>query len=239
LSTVEALKACQKYEAEAKDWLDGRREELPDPAILISTKFPLSTIPAARCGEERGEPFIAAVIKDINAPDEERSERYFDPWYFAAMRLMELSGGRFHFARSKGAKYFYLTYIGPEKKEGNYSLRRMIVNPSPLADIRQTSNADGAHYDYRRSALKATAKSVVRENGQLTRSSSSGRAEAIRFAAELFKVQSQDGVLASSLNLRTSEYEQLLQTAFDLADRIHAELATRLQGQQARPKRAI
>src|SRR5215831_17759475 len=33
--------------------------------------------------------------------------------------MMELPGGRFHFSRSKGAQYFYLNYIGPERKDGN------------------------------------------------------------------------------------------------------------------------
>jgi hypothetical protein len=189
---VAALTACREYLEEAKEFLESRREELPDPSDIAEARFPGSAIVKARHqGDDkfnRERPFIAAVIKDRDAQAEQRSERYFDPWYFVTMVLMELPGGRFHFDRSKHGRYFYLAYVGPEAKEGRYSLLRIIANASSSADTRQGRRKD-AHYDYRRATLKQTAKKSIRQSGQKTRSSSRGREEAIQFAIELFKRQ--------------------------------------------------
>jgi hypothetical protein len=235
-----ALTACREYLRQADVFLkaDG---EMPDPSGLAEARFPLSTIHKARHGKDKFWPFIAAVLHDVDAPEEERNERKFDPWYFAAMRLMELPGGRFVFDRSQGRKFYYLAYVAPQTKEGRHYLRRIIANPSPRGDVRQDKSIKSTHHDYRRITLKATSKDEVWDQlGQETRGSSKTRQDAIRFAVDLFD-QQLNGT-DNLLDLSREEYEQLLLKAFAVADRMHLEWERRWRatfpGQRASKSRS-
>jgi hypothetical protein len=221
-TAVAALKACRAYLRDAEEFLEGRCEELPDPSGIAATRFPQSSIVTARhTGEDafgRGLPFIAAVIEDREHADKERSERYFDPWYFAIMLLLELPGGRFRFDISK-RKYHYLAFAGTGRS-GNFYLRRLICDTSSKADTRE-KGGEGAHYDYRRITLKPTAKETIRAAGQETLILSRTREDAIQFALELFERQLNGKSKLPVLDLGRDEYAMLLRSAFDIADRMH------------------
>src|SRR5262249_4251614 len=154
-----------------------------------------------------------AVIEDREGPKKERTERYFDPWYFVIMLLLELPGGRLRYDISK-KKYHYLAYAGPVGKEGNHYLRRIIANTSSRADTRE--KGEGVHYDYRRATLTKTAKKSIRQAGQETRPTSRVREDAIQFAIELFRRQlkGRDSKAPLVLNLNAKTYEKLLRSAF-------------------------
>jgi hypothetical protein len=90
--SVAALAACREYLEEAETFLDGAGPP-PDPYCLIGARFPFSTIREVRCdGADQyalGWPFVAAIVDDPVA----KRERYFDPWYFAAMRCWRCREG--------------------------------------------------------------------------------------------------------------------------------------------------
>jgi hypothetical protein len=159
------------------------------------------------------------MIEDEDAPDEFRKERYFDPSYFVTMLLMELSGGRFRFDRSKYKGYFFLAFAGPGK-EGNHYLRRTILNAPPGVDVRQIRQTADGHYDYRKNTLRRIAKRIVKITGQKTRARGRGREDAVAFAVELFKRQAaaNDSALLPALDLSEPEYESLLRKSLLLAD---------------------
>jgi hypothetical protein len=227
------LAYCRDNLKQAEDYIRGDRTELPDPSKIARARFSPTTIGKGRyTGKdrlERGTPFIAAKIHDDSRPLEEGSERYFDPWYFVAMLLLELPAGRFHYDRSKvdrqrGKAYWYLAYIGPFTKEGNHYLRRIIAETSASADTREKKRAKDSHYDYRRATLSPVAKSRVRAMGQETRSLSRTRDDAIKFSIQLFDRQIGKGGKLPRLEIDRSQYEVLLRKAFSLADRITEKL---------------
>jgi hypothetical protein len=234
---VGALKACREYLTQADEWLDGRREELPQLSGVSVARFPLSTIRKARHeGVDRfhlGWPFVAAEMDDLEAPEEKRSERFFDQWYFVVMSIMELPGGRFLFYRSKNNAYYYLVYVGagPLKWEGRHFLRRIIANPPSGVDVRQSRDKDG-HYDYRRITLVPKSKKAVRLLGQKTRALSQTREDAVRFALELFERQSDADSRILALDLAQDEYERLLRKALEVADKMHEKFCVNVDGSE-------
>jgi hypothetical protein len=230
--SVTALKAFREYLKQAEDFVGGR-EDLPDASLIVAARFPSSTIHAARhTGPDRfdlGWPFIAAVIEDLTAPDEERRERYIDPWYFVVMLLMELPGGRFAFNHSNKEKFYYLIYVGPRKREQEHFLRRSVTNASSRSDVRQKKKSADSHYDYRRITFVPTPKDDVWDVlGQPTRGRSQTREHAIRFAVELFGRQLNCRDNLPILDLNQKQYEQLLRGAFAVADRMHEKLVRQL-----------
>lgn len=223
---VEARRCLQQ----SKSYLATRDVDLLDAAAPSNSRCPHSSIIASRSGgKDRfklGMPFVAAQIEDQRASGEERNERYFDPYYFMVMSIMELAGGTFYFGRSKYGKYWFLVYNGPDGKTGEHSLRRLIANTPPLSDTRKALVLEDDHYDYRRATLAWTAKRAVRKLGQKTRSHARGREEAIAFAIELFKQQLAyyRGSRLPGLELSLEEYELLLREALSVADAIHEAL---------------
>jgi hypothetical protein len=222
---------------EAAAYVQGKRETLPDASRIVSARFPQTSILDANLVEEaRGLrwPTIEAVIEDRSASTGEvRSKRYFDPWYFVAMLLMEIPGGRFRFDRSNKQAYFYVAYAGPNGREGNFYLRRIVANTPPWADTREGGDKGGAHYDYRRPTLKWVLKDVVKAMGQDTRRVSRVRDGVVRFAAQLFHRQmaahSGKRVTRASkmpgLNLSLAAYEELLGYALYVADAVHEKFS--------------
>lgn len=191
-SALATLTICKRYLEEAIGYLQDKRKALPNAAPLTSARFPASSIITANAVEAAANlrwPTIEAVIEDREAPGERRSSRYFDPWYFLVMLLMEIPGGRFRFDRSKNSEYFYLAYAGPSGREGNFYLRRVIVDTPSWADTREGKHRKDAHYDYRRPTLKRVYKPLVRALDQKTRGESRKRPEAVQFAVDLFTRQ--------------------------------------------------
>ncbi|MCK1475014.1 hypothetical protein IVB27_09430 [Bradyrhizobium sp. 197] len=228
-SARETLAACIAYLKEAGAYQQGKRRTLPDASRIVRSRFPASSIlQSDLVPEARGLPLpaVSAVIHDPTAESgKARSNRYFDPWYFVVMLLMEIPGGRFRFDWSK-RKYLYLAYAAPGTKEGNFYLRRIVANTPALADTREQK--DGGHYDYRRATLRWVYKDVVRAMGQDTRRKARVRESAIQFAVELFKRQlaahGKRPTRASKmpgLNVTLGGYEELLRYAVDLADAVH------------------
>lgn len=227
-SALTALSACRTYLEEAAAYVQGEKDSLPDPAPLTTARFPRTSILKANALEGTKDfrwPTIAAKIEDRKAT----SDRYFDPWYFVVMLLMEIPGGRFVYDRSKGGKYFYAAYAGSNAKE-NFYLRRIIVNTPIWADTREGKHRGETHYDYRRPTLHWIFKDVVRTLGQETRSVSSNREGAIRFAVGLFKQQlaahhgsrrPTNKSKLPGLALTAAEYEKLLGIALHIADAMH------------------
>jgi hypothetical protein len=79
-----------------------------------------------------------------------------------------------------------------------------------------------SHHDNRKATLTVTPKDKVwDELDQATRGRSRTRADAIKFAIELFERQLNGRDKLPLLDLSKEEYEQLLHRAFDLADRMH------------------
>ena len=233
----EAYAACLKYLKQAAAYVQGKRETLPDASPIVSARFPQSSILSASLVEEARWlrwPTIEAVIHDQSAPPGEvRSKRYFDPWYFVAMLLMEIAGGRFRFDRSNRRQFFYVAYAGPVGREGNFYLRRIIANTPPWADTRDSKGKDDAHYDYRRPTLSLVLKDVVKAMGQDTRRQSRVRDEAVRFAVRLFErqiaAQSGKRVTRASkmpgLNISPAAYQELLGYALYVADAMHEKFS--------------
>jgi hypothetical protein len=223
-----ALNACREFLKQAEEFLDGSRPDLPDASPIADARFPRSSILWARCAGvdrfKRDTPFVAARLEDRDRTGEQRSERYFDPWYFVVMLLLELPGGRFRFDGSKNDTYFYLAYAGPVGSEGNYYLRRIVADTSTEEDTRDEGG--DSHYDYRRATLKKMAKKVIRQAGQETRSASRDREDAIQFASELFNRQhkAKEEGRPPVLNLNPEKYEALLRQAFKIADRMHEKI---------------
>ncbi|MFK4643924.1 hypothetical protein ABIF96_002498 [Bradyrhizobium ottawaense] len=228
-SARETLAACLAYLKEEVAYVQGKRKKPPDASRIVRARFPASSILEAEfVPEARGLPLpaIAAVIEDPSAEaGKSRSKRYFDPWYFVVMLLLEIAGGRFRFDWSK-QKYLYVAYAGPGGRQGNFYLRRIVANTPALADTREQK--DGGHYDYRRATLRWVYKDVVRAMGQNTRRTARVRESAILFAVTLFKRQlvahGKRATRASKmpgLDITLGAYEELLRYALDLADAVH------------------
>lgn len=228
-SARETFAVCLAYLTEAGAYAQGKRRTLPNASRIVRSRFPTSSILQSELvPEARGlpSPAVAAVIDDPSTePGKARSERYFDPWYFVVMLLMEIAGGRFRFDWSK-QKYLYLAYAAPGTREGNFYLRRIVANTPALADTREEKAGD--HYDYRRATLRWVYKDVIRAMGQDTRRKARVRESAIQFAVTLFKRQlaahGKRPVRASKmpgLNVTLGNYEELLRYALDLADAVH------------------
>ncbi|MHC2531859.1 hypothetical protein [Bradyrhizobium diazoefficiens] len=215
----QALDSCIAYLEEAETYVQGDTDSLPDPTPLLTARFPTSTILGATFEESAKDyqwPTISAKIVDRKA----ESARHFDPWYFVVMLLLELPGGRFIYDRSKKSQYFYAAYAGWNKKE-NFYLRRIVVDTPIWADTKEGKHRKGAHYDYRRATLHWICKDVVRTLGRKTRSTSSNREGAIRFAVALFRKQlaaHQGARILPGLKLTAAKYEQLLRIALHIAD---------------------
>ncbi|WP_340672095.1 hypothetical protein [Bradyrhizobium ottawaense] len=220
----DALAACKNYLQEAEQYIQGDRKSLPDPTPLLTARFPSSSLLEAKAKDGvdgLAWPTIAAKIVDRMA----KSDRFFDPWYFAVLLLLELPGGRIVLNRSNHQQYFYAAYAGSNAKE-NFYLRRIVVNTPIWADTQEGRHRDGAHYDYRRATLHWVCKDVVRTLGKKTRTVSSNREGAIRFAVKLFKQQlAAHGLSPRSrlpgLELTAQDYERLLSIALYIADAMH------------------
>ncbi|MCK1508399.1 hypothetical protein [Bradyrhizobium sp. 18] len=227
-SAIDALAACIAYLQEAEDYIDGKRASLPNAEPLLEARFPTSTIlSASAIDRAKGVswPTISAKISDSVAT----KHRYFDPWYFAVMLLLELPGGRFILAKSKHQEYAYAAYAG-QTVQPNFYLRRIVVNTPSWADTKEGKHSDGAHYDYRRTTLHWISKNAVRTLGKPTRRKSSNRETAVKFAVELFEKQliahhsrNESGRTDKlpGLNLAALDYEKLLWVALYIADGMH------------------
>ena len=215
-SFVRITRRVEAYLDQAEAYRSGIRASLPDAKLLEITetdRVPGGSILNATAGEDELGPFIEVTIEDRDAPDERRTPRYVDPWYFLFMLLAEVAGGRFRFDRSKRQQYYFLTLVGP-KKEGNFSLRRIIANTPQGSDTRQTRGVRHGHYDYRRVTLKPTKKRVVRSEGYKTRSLSRGRDAAIAFVTALLQQQR----TGPSSTIAPGRLDELLNRAIRLAD---------------------
>ncbi|WP_157644530.1 hypothetical protein [Bradyrhizobium sp. WSM2793] len=238
-SAIDALAACKTYLEQAEDYIHDKRNLLPDPTPLLEARFPTSSIlPGHAIERTKGLswPTISAKIVDAVA----KKPRFFDPWYFVVMLLLELPGGRVILAKSKNQEYAYAAYAG-RTVVPNFYLRRIVVNTPIWADTKEGKHVDGAHYDYRRVTLHWISKDAVRKLGRLTRRKSSNREAAVKFAVELFKEQ-----LAAhhggpglghpdklpGLDLTALDYEELLWVALFIADAMH-EKYLRLRARNA------
>ncbi|MDA9539508.1 hypothetical protein ACM41_25755 [Bradyrhizobium sp. CCBAU 21362] len=227
-SAIDALAACMTYLQEAEDYIDGKRAALPDPQRLLQARFPTSTILSASAIDRAkgvSSPTISAKIVDSVA----KRHRYFDPWYFVVMLLLELPGGRFILAKSKFQEYAYVAYAG-RTIQPNFYLRRIVVNTPIWADTLEGKHSDGAHYDYRRTTLHWISKDAVRTLGKPTRRKSSNREAAVKFAVDLFEEQviahhgrNKSGPVEKlpGLDLTAMDYEKLLWVALYIADGVH------------------
>lgn len=206
------VRACREYVKQAESFLAGSRNALPDFRPVCEMPLPNSTLcnPHLNDQERLGKPFpnVAFRVPDLVAAN----ERFGDPWYFIAMRLLELSSGRFLLKRSKRNEKFYLVFAGPVLMNPAHSLLRFIAKPSPYQDVRQGLD----HHDYRRVTLRLIGKDMVRETGQKARRASFVREDAIKFAVGLFREHGPQGT-----DLNADEYERLLRAVLAVADRIH------------------
>lgn len=227
-SAVEALAACMAYLKETEEYIHDKRQELPDPTPLLKARFPTTgLLPAHSVDKTKGVswPTISARIADAVAT----KPRFFDPWYFVVMLLLELPGGRFILAKSKHQEYAYAAYAGRTVAPSFY-LRRIVVNTPIWADTKEGKHHKGAHYDYRRVTLHWISKDAVRTLGKPTRRKSSNRESAVKFAGELFEEQLKAHFggpgperpdRLPNLNLTALNYEKLLWVALYIADAMH------------------
>ena len=213
--TADLYSACLQYLEGAVSFLNGKRKAAPSPRKIIAARLPHGVPAREEDGEVLGrrQPTIAADIKD----DEGLHTRYFDPWYFAAMRLMELAGGRFDFDLSK-RKYYYVAYFGPAPgKAGKHYMTRVIANTPHWAGTRHAEKKDEHGYrDYRRIALRWRSKADILLHGQETKSHSRERDDAIGFALKLYCRKGEKDALPTP-----SRFEEVLRAAFDIADAMH------------------
>lgn len=227
-STIEALATCRAYLEQAEDYIDGKGDALPDPTPLLEARFPTSGILRGYSVERTkglSWPTVSAKIIDAVA----KKPRFFDPWYFVVMLLLELPGGRFIQAKMKYQRYAYVALAG-RTISPNYVLRRIVVNTPIWADTLEGKHRDGGHYDYRRVTLRWSSKGAVRTLGKPTRSKSSSRGDAVKFAVELFEEQltAHHGSprpgrpdKLPGLDLTALDYEKLLWVALYIADAMH------------------
>lgn len=224
--------ACGEYIRRAKEALSAASFEPPAPADDALIMLPHSGIKNIRTdGQDRfnlGWPFVAVEIDDPGHSGE-RKERYFDPWYFAAMQLFALSGctlGLFDSKKIPGEPpRWYAEY------QGRHPLRRIIANTPPGHDTRQrhpTAKLNGgrrsdAHYDYRKITFAPVAKTAVRALGQLTRAKSRRREDTILFAMDLLRVQHEHHSRAGCPPppFSAADFEKRLREALAAADNLH------------------
>jgi hypothetical protein len=204
-----------------RHFLAGARESLPDPDLLLTVRFPWTSFGRVRSGRDELGPYIAAVLRDRPASGEGSNERFFDPWYFTAMCLMELPGGHFKLSWSK-VKYLYVNYVGQKVSQGEHSLRRIIANPSPYEDVRDIKGLGAGHYDQRRVTLRLISKGKIRKEGQQTHAPSLTRDDAINVAVNSFEDRLSHSNIAI-LGLSCADYESSLRNTLDVADKMHAE----------------
>lgn len=136
------------FNAQASDHLNGLRE-LPD-AQLISACGPTPSVAEMTSGLDANGPFIAATINHKG----QRTPRLFDPWYMAALLLLEASGGKLRFHSNKTesdpTKHYYVVFSASMKEHGLIRVLRIVANTSP--DV-VTVQLPGDHRNYRRSSL--------------------------------------------------------------------------------------
>ncbi|MET4219414.1 hypothetical protein ABIB00_004635 [Bradyrhizobium sp. LB14.3] len=212
----DALEACMKYLQESAEYVEGARKELPDPVTLLSARFPSSLILPANSidkAKDRVWPTISAKLVDKTV----KNFRYFDPWYFNVMLLLELSGGRFVYDKSNLGQYVYVAFAGSNSRK-NFSLRRIVAN-TPAWAVTEEGAGKAAHYDYRRVTLHWLCKNLLRLSGKKTKQISSDRGTVVRFAVDLFQKATRQGVHPSGLT--AAVYEELLWTALYIADAVH------------------
>ena len=233
--------ACGEYLRQAEDALRATPFEPPVLPEDVLVTLPLSAIKTIRTkGKDHfdlGWPFAAIKIEDAAHPGE-RTERYFDQWYFVAMQLFGLAGCRLALRNSKlvrgEPRRWYAEY------QGQHQLRRIIAGTPAGRDTRQRHptakpSPDGrtdAHYDYRRITFRPTPKPKVRAQGQLTRSKSKTREDAVLFATDLLGRQhdhhAQAGMAPPSFS--ASDFQQRLRTALAIADDMHERFAKEWPG---------
>lgn len=218
-----ALRALEQYFCEAIEFLNRKRPHPPDARQFAEHDFSGSTVRETRYFSDGDLPYVTCVIHDDREPTRTRIERKFDPWYFVALRLLELSGGRIRFDRSKNDQYHYLSFAGPKGKVGNHYLRRAIANTPWWCDTREERRSKDEHYDYRRATFRRAAKWEIIEKGQKTRAASRTRDDAIRFAEMLFKNDRRRDEAWSDFKFGARKYGKFLRLAFEIADAIHEE----------------
>lgn len=226
-SAVEALAACVTYLQQAEDYLHDERDLLPDLTPLLEARFPTTGILAAHAVDKTkgiAWPTVSAKIRDAVAT----RPRFFDPWYFVVMLLLELPGGRFILAKVKYQQYAYAALAG-RAISPSFFLRRIVVNTPIWADTKEGQHRE-AHYDYRRVTLHWTSKNAVRTLGKPTRGKSRNRESAVKFAIDLFEEQltAHHGPPRAGrpdklpgLDLSVLDYEKLLWVALYIADAMH------------------
>jgi hypothetical protein len=195
--------------------------EFPSPIHISGSQFPSSSFERVHSAKDEIGSYIAAMIHDRPSTGEGSNERFFDPWYFTPMLLLELPGAHFKLSWSK-REYLYITYVARKRSQRPHFLRRIIANPSAYQDVRNIEGVGAGHYDYRRLTLKIVSKGQIQRQGQETRAPSQTREHAIQFALELFDERKNDSDSLAVLELDRTEYEQLLRGAFDVADKIYA-----------------
>jgi hypothetical protein len=226
-----ALEACRDYLSNGLSFLNDKAD-LPDTAAISQTRFHGQAL-RPHLLTEMGDVQGRAIVVPMMDPKDRASthDRHFDPWYFAAMRLFELPGGGFLLRPSK-LTYYHVRYASPTNVGSGHQLSRIVANTPFWADTTHGGPLEKPYRDYRRASLQWSSKSDIKQLGLETRSISSERLDAIRFAAGLFKQQLEGREPKDCLGLRPSSYQRLLAASLHIADAVNEKL---LIGANRRP----
>jgi hypothetical protein len=216
---------------------------LPDLAAILNARVIGSLIGRARCTgnnhADRG-PFITASFDDPAGLDEKR-EKYFDPWWFPALLLMEVSGAYLVLHRSKDEKrarpessappfgYYYLMVRW--RGDQGVMLNRIITNvPSRRSAVWKDRWLLKHHYrDYRSEVFTRPTRSEEQGKGLKVHSAATpygGRKKLLDHLPVLFdaRVKASEGSTAAIGDMTTQGYMELVHRALKVADRIDAKL---------------
>lgn len=217
-----ALKECFDYLQSALKFLN-EKAALPDPSGILKARFHVGSLQANPSNSSDGPQGPVVVLMADPKDPSTTHERLFDPWYFAAMRLFELPGGRFLLRPSK-IKYYHIRYAGPTNVSVGYQLSRVIARTPFWADTGHGGPLGKTYRDYRRTSLHFQSKLDIRKLGLKTRSLASERIDAIRFATQLLERKPEGQSLQDRMSISSATYQKLLGASLEIADEVHEKL---------------
>lgn len=153
-----SAQAVKQYFEDAKEFIAGTRTDLPDETAIVKTGHPESSLVNPEPGSDVTGPFVASFIDFRERPGKPAPTKpyLFDPWWFAIMRWLELSGRRFRIntVTPKGSNHpFY--FVTCTLRE--FGLRRLIMD-TPKG---KATPDRGDYHDYRRVALRTMSDAAL------------------------------------------------------------------------------
>lgn len=213
-------KTVRQYFADAEQFIRGERAELPDPGPIIASDHPKTSLIGPNPGNDATGPYIATYIAFTERPGKPapKDPYLFDPWWFAIMRWLELSGRgfRINVVSPKGSAHpFY--FVNFTVRE--FGVRRFIMDTPPG----HATPDKGNYHDYRRIALRTERETVlVAETEYDMNAPFRGRDELLTLLAADFRKRLPRKKQLADVNITRVDFLNQLSHWFGLADQLFA-----------------